>query len=79
VARRHHHRKVRRPPDPFPQDEESLFADFSEVEWGEHGMFTVGFITPGESLDEIDEVDDEGDEDDEDDDEEPPADPPVLV
>ena len=76
MARRHHHRKVRRPPDPFPQDEESLFADFNEVEWGEHGMFTVGFITPGESLDELDE----GEDDDEDEQPaDPPSDPPSLV
>jgi hypothetical protein len=62
VARRHHHRKVRRPPDPFPLDEDSLFTDFNEVEWADHGMFTVGFITPGESLDEVDELDELDDE-----------------
>jgi hypothetical protein len=43
-------------------DEESLFTDFNEAEWADHGMFTVGFITPGESLDEVDEVDELDDE-----------------
>lgn len=60
MARRHHHRKVRRPADPQAPDEDSPFTDFTDTDWGDHGMFVVGF-TPGGAPYGADNWDDEHD------------------